>query len=72
MHRITLKTNNMTFKSILATLILAVVMTAVTYAGLSLLGLVCWNFGNKLVYFLVSVVSISAVALGIKWIDDKI
>jgi hypothetical protein len=62
----------MTFKTILATLILAIVMTSVTYAGLSLLGLVCWNFGNKLLFFLVSTVSISAVGLGIKWIDDRL
>lgn len=62
----------MTFKTIIAHLIIAIVMTAVCYAGLSLLGLVCWNFGNKLIYFLVSVVSISTVALGLKWVDSRI
>ena len=62
----------MTFKEILAHVILAIIMTAVTYAGLSLLGLVCWNFGNKLIFFLVSTVSISAVALGLKWVDSKL
>lgn len=60
----------MTFKTILAHLIVAIVMTAVTYAGLSLLGLVCWNFGNKLIYFLVSVVSISVVGIGLRWLDN--
>jgi hypothetical protein len=62
----------MTFKSILAHLIVAIVMTAVCYAGLSLFGLVCWNFGNKLIYFLVSVVSISAVGIGLKWVDSRL
>lgn len=62
----------MTFKTILAHVIIAIVMTAVTYAGLSLLGLVCWNFGNKLIFFLVSTVSISAVALGFKWVADRL
>jgi len=72
MHRITLKTNNMTFKSIFAHVIVAIIMTAVTYAGLSLLGLVCWNFGNKLIYLLTSVVSISAVGIGLKWLDSRL
>jgi hypothetical protein len=62
----------MTFKTIIAHIIVAIVMTAVCYAGLSLLGLVCWNFGNKLVYFLVSVVSISAVGIGLRWVDSRL
>lgn len=62
----------MTFKTIIAHLIVAIVMTAVCYAGLSLLGLVCWNFGNKLIFMLVSVISITGVGLGLKWVDNRL
>lgn len=58
-------------KLILPALIIAVTVTAVTYSVISILGLVSWNFGQKLVYALASTISCAATLFSFKWLADR-
>lgn len=62
----------MNIKNFIYPVILAVIVTAISYAGLEILGLMkSWNFGEKLIFIAVSSISSIGAYLAIDWIDNS-
>ena len=62
----------MNIKKFIYPIILAVIATALIYAGLEILGLMkAWNFGEKLIFLAVSTIACVGAYLAIDWIDSN-